>query len=113
MLVLLLVLAALLAVAAPAGAATRCDVRRDGRRLGPTYVTSLAVVRVSCTEGKAVIRAYDRCRRAHGGADGRCPSRVRRFRCFERRRSSPAEISATVDCRRGARRVRFAYSQFV
>jgi hypothetical protein len=102
-----------LAVTASPSAARGCDVSRDGRKLGPTYVTSLSVARVSCAEGKAVVRAYDRCRRRHGGVKGRCPSRVRRFRCAEGRRTAiQIEFNVKVGCRRGGRRVRFAYEQY-
>jgi hypothetical protein len=110
--VLLVGLVLALALASvPAASAKGCSVSSKPRAYGPTYVTSLSVVRVTCAGGRDLVRAYDRCRRARGGAKGRCP-RVRRFRCSETRRSIATEFAAKVSCVRGARRVRFAYSQF-
>jgi hypothetical protein len=110
--ILLVVVAlGLLLASVPAASASGCSVSTKPRAYGPTYVTSLSVVRVSCADGKDLIRAYDRCRRARAGVRGRCP-RVHRFRCSERRRSISTEFSAKVSCARGARQVRFAYSQF-
>src|SRR4051812_40920217 len=90
----------LLALIPTAGAASthRCDVRKDGRKLGATYVTSLSVRGVSCARGKSVVRRFHACRRAHGGAKGRCRSRVAGFRCSERRRSIATQFTATVAC---------------
>jgi hypothetical protein len=88
-----------------------CDVRRDGRRLGTSSVASLAVVGMTCAQGKRLVRAYHACRRARGGVKGRCPG-VRGFRCAERRRGTPRQFSATATCRSGARSVRFTYTQF-
>ena len=94
-------------------AATTCDVKRDGRKLGATYVTSLKTTQVSCAKGKQVVRAFNACRKRHGGADGRCPSRVQGFSCSERRGAAiPTQYSAKVTCKSGARQVRFAYTQF-
>jgi hypothetical protein len=94
-------------------AATTCDVRRDGRHLGTTYVTSLKATQVSCAKAKRVVKAFNACRKAHGGADGRCTSSVRGFRCTERRGAAiPTQYSSRVTCRSAARRVQFAYTQF-
>jgi hypothetical protein len=99
--------------AARPGDATTCDVRRDRRRLGATYVTSLSVTQVSCTKAKRVVKAFNACRRGNGGAAGRCTSSVQGFRCAERRGAAiPTQYSSRVSCRSGARRVRFAYTQF-
>lgn len=104
---------ALLAFAAPSSAsAKRCLGSQGSRSLGPTYVLQVTVTHTSCDTGKAVVRAYDRCRRRHGGARGRCPSRVLRYRCSETRRSIPTQFDAKATCARGDRRVRFTYSQF-
>src|SRR5919107_2970956 len=85
-------------------AATRCDVSRDGRRLGTTYVTSLSVTKVSCTKAKRVVKAFNACRRAHGGADGTCRSSVQGFHCTERRGPAiPTQYSSRVTCRSAAR----------
>lgn len=89
-----------------------CHLGKDGRRLGATYVTSLSVTRVSCSTGKRVVKAYNACRKAHGGVKGKCPRKVLGYSCTEKRQSIPTEITAHVSCKAGARRVRFNYEQF-
>src|SRR4051794_41623740 len=71
-------------------AATKCDVKRDGRHLGATYVTSLSATNVSCVKAKRVVKAFNACRKAHGGADGTCTSSVQSFRCAEKRGAAKA-----------------------
>jgi hypothetical protein len=91
---------------------TRCSISGDERDLGPTYVTSLRVKRVSCRTGRRVVRAYYRCRIRAGGRRARCRSRVLRFRCSERRESISTQFDARVRCSRGASRVWHNYTQF-
>jgi hypothetical protein len=96
----------------PAVAATRCDVSKDGRKLGTTYVTKLSATNVTCTKAKSVVKAFHRCRRAHGGPKGRCTSRVQGFRCTETRESIPTQFDSRATCRDGSRAIRFSYEQF-
>ena len=93
-----------------AGAAKSCGFSRS---LGATYVTRISAKRVSCAKAKDVIRAFNACRKDHGGADGRCPSKVAGgFRCNEGKRlRGPISIDADVSCRKGAKRVKFHYQQ--
>jgi hypothetical protein len=98
--------------ASPAAAATRCDVSKDGRKLGTTYVTKLTATNVTCTKAKSVVKAFHRCRRANGGAKGRCVSRVQGFRCTETRETIPTQFDARATCRDGVRAIRFSYEQF-
>src|SRR3954447_23363825 len=94
-------------------AATKCDVTRDGRRLGATYVTSLNATNVSCAKAKRVVKAFNACRRGNGGADGTCRSSVQGFHCTEKRGAAiPTQYSSSVTCRSAGRGVRFAYTQF-
>jgi hypothetical protein len=94
-------------------AVTTCDVKRDGRKLGTTYVTSLKTTQVSCEKAKRVVKAFNACRKAHGGADGTCTASVQGFRCTEKRGAAiPTQYSSRVMCRSAARRVQFAYTQF-
>jgi hypothetical protein len=109
------VLVAAPSYAAPASsrAVTTCDIKRDGRTLGTTYVTSLKTTRVSCPKAKGVVKAFNRCRKAHGGADGTCRSSVQGFRCTEKRGAAiPTQYSSRVTCRSAAQRVQLAYTQF-
>jgi len=98
---------------AHARSATTCDVRKDGRKLGTTYVTSLKVERVSCAKAKKVIKAFNACRKAHGGAKGRCARRVLGYRCSEQRGDSiPTQYTSTATCKDADRGVRFRYTQY-
>jgi hypothetical protein len=80
-----------------------------------SYVTSIRVFNTTCRKGKSVTKAYHRCRRAHGGANGRCPNRVQRFRCREGARESVpgVQYSARVVCRRGSHKIVSTYTQNV
>jgi hypothetical protein len=117
MLLVIGVVAALVAVAvggsAHAASSTTCDVRKDGRKLGTTYVTSLKVSHVSCASAKKLVKAFHACRRANGGVKGRCTTRVSGYRCTERRGNTiPTQYSAKVTCTRSPRSVRFNYTQY-
>ena len=111
------------ALAAAAGAGARpnahfstsksCDIRSVGRKLGTTYVTLLKVEHVSCAKAQRVVKAFNACRRAHGGVKGRCPSRVLGYRCTETRGASiPTQYSSKASCKDASRIVRFAYTQY-
>jgi hypothetical protein len=98
---------------APAASSTTCDLRKDGRKLGTTYVTSLKVQQVSCAKGKSVVKAFNACRRANGGLKGRCEKRVLGYRCTEKRGNSiPTQYSAKATCKNATRTVRFDYTQY-
>lgn len=99
--------------AAPAAAAVSCDLHKDGRKLGTTYVTSLKVQHVSCAKAKRVVKAFNACRRANGGVKGRCVKRVLDYRCSETRGASiPTQYSARASCKTGSRVVSFRYTQY-
>jgi hypothetical protein len=97
---------------ASAAAASTCDVSKDGRKLGATYVTSLSATKVSCTKAKKLVKSFNKCRRSHGGAGGKCAS-FSGYACTETRKAIPTEFSAKASCTAsGGRRLKFAYSQF-
>lgn len=80
--------------------------------MGPSYVTKLAVSSgVTCATGKSVIRAYDRCRKNNGGADGVCRSKVLTYNCTERRTTGRFQFSANATCKSGTKAVTFSYTQ--
>ncbi len=95
-----------------ATAAGTCSIRGQERNFGPTYVTALSVSGTSCTTGKRVVRAFHRCRKAHGGIKGRCTTPVLGYRCSERRGGIATQFSGRVTCRRGGATVRHTYTQF-
>jgi hypothetical protein len=99
--------------AAPARAAVGCDLHKDGRKLGTTYVTSLKVEHVSCAKAKRVVKAFNACRKANGGVKGHCVKRVLDYRCSETRGASiPTQYSARASCKTGSRVVSFRYTQY-
>jgi hypothetical protein len=92
-----------------AHAAGKCHLSAsEQRHLGASYVTSLSVRRTSCKTGKAVVRAYHKCR---GSARGRCHHKVKRFSCKEHRSGISTQFDASVACKRGGKRVNFTYTQ--
>jgi hypothetical protein len=115
-----LALAFSLTSAAAAGAATApvasaaggCNLAGKYRTLGPTYVEQLSVSHTSCATGVNVIKAYNHCRLASGGAKGYCHSKVLGFRCSEQRpQTGPIQFIAKVHCTSGRAVVNFTYSE--
>ncbi len=118
----LLALPALLAAlavlpSAPATAATTksCAQALKGkeRKLGTTNVTKVGVRGVSCSTGFAVVKAFHACRHKHGRA-GTCTSRVKGYRCTEKRPASlkgPVSYDGDVTCTNGSRRIVHHYQQ--
>jgi len=97
-----------------ASASKGCNV--DTRAYGHNmYTTSLAVSHTSCRTGRKVVKGYTKCRYKHGGLNGRCPSKVKRFKCGEGKRTVAPHIqySVKVSCKRGSRKVKFSYTQQV
>jgi hypothetical protein len=93
-------------------AARSCHLStHDQRHLGASYVTSLSVRHTSCSNGKAVVRAYQKCRRAHGWR-GKCGHRVKGYSCKRHILDSVStQYDAKVTCRRGGKRVWHTYTQ--
>jgi hypothetical protein len=107
------VIALTLALAPGAQASARCKVDQSPGAYGPTYTTGLTVSGVSCSDGKGLIRKWDRCRRRNGGRDGRCRRPGHGFRCWERRSNAiSTQYDGRVRCTRGGDAVRFRYTQF-
>lgn len=107
----------LAAPSSPAAGATAGGLRacalgaQESRHLGPTYVTSLKVRDRTCSFGRQLVRAYYKCRVAHGGVAGRCPSKVLGFACRETRQGITIQFDGVVTCTRGAARVKHTYTQ--
>jgi hypothetical protein len=99
---------ALLAVT-PAASARGCRVG-DKRSYNTTYVLSIRVSGTSCRKARRLIRAYHRCR---PGRRGRCPH-VRGYSCSESRfNKSRISYDSRVTCRRGGKKVKHVYTQFI
>jgi hypothetical protein len=102
--------AAVMAVAAAHPGASTAMNCKPPKYPGSGYFTSLKVVKVSCATGKRVTLAHYRCRVRHGAA-GHCRSRVRGYRCTERRTTISTEIDAIVTCRHSDTKVVYSYQQ--
>lgn len=95
-----------------AHAAKTCNIASVERKLGPTYVTSLTATGTSCGAAQRLVKAFHACRRAHGGAKGRCTSTVLGYSCKERRSTIPTQFSAKVTCTKSGSKVVHTYTQF-
>jgi hypothetical protein len=91
-----------------AHAAGKCNISGQERSFGTTYVTSITVKRTSCATGKAVVRAFHKCRK---GPRGRCHHRVKGFKCKERRSGIAVQFNSRVTCKRGGKVVKHTYTQ--
>jgi hypothetical protein len=91
-----------------AHAAGKCNISGQERSFGTTYVTSISVRHTSCRKGKAVVRAFHKCRK---GPRGKCHHRVLRFKCSERRSGISVQFNSRVTCKRGAKVVKHTYTQ--
>jgi hypothetical protein len=76
-----------------------------------TYIQKLTVRKTSCRKGWKVVRAFHECRKENGGRDGRCKSRVKRYKCNEGKRDgvSGVRYRAKVVCKKGAKVVKHQY----
>ena len=76
-------------------------------------MTSVNVKNTGCGKGKKVVKAFNKCRHHNGGANGKCKSKVKGFKCDEGKRSgSPGvQYSAKVKCKNGGKKVVFGYTQ--
>ena len=111
--ILALAVATLAAAPSPAFAKD-CFEQSEAESFGVSYVTSLKAFGTSCSNAKAVVRAFHKCRKANGGKKGRCPrtTSVLGYRCTERRSSISTQITGKVTCTNGTRKVVHTYTQF-
>ncbi|MDX6682695.1 MAG: hypothetical protein QOG94_2734 [Solirubrobacteraceae bacterium] len=109
---------ALTAVAGVASGAQASLVLRTTRACTPPkypgagyFTGNIRARNVTCAYAKRFVVEYYKCRVRHGGTDGRCVVRVRRFKCSETRNKIPTEIDARVTCIRGTQRIVHTYQQ--
>ncbi|MDX6665254.1 MAG: hypothetical protein QOG68_1460 [Solirubrobacteraceae bacterium] len=100
--------------AAPASAKLKnCPLSaKTQQHLGASYVTSLKVATITCSRGKDVVRAFNKCRKAHGGVKGRCTKSVLGYHCSEIRTAIATQFTSKATCTYGSRRAVFTYTQF-
>jgi hypothetical protein len=91
-----------------AHAARKCSIPGNGQQSGGIYFTSLSVKRTSCGTGRAVEKAFQKCRK---GPRGHCHHRVKGFACKEHRAGIQVQFDSSVSCKRGSKRVHFTYTQ--
>ena len=99
-----------------ASASKSCGISGIQRAYGHNmYLDALSTRNTSCRKGRKVLKGYTKCRYKHGGLNGRCPNRVERYKCGEGKRTVAPHIqySVNVACKRGARRIKFTYTQQV
>lgn len=114
---------AITVAAAPAGAddGTTAKVAEKGkctltlseaRGLGASYVTTLKTKGTGCSDGKKVVEAFHKCRKKNGGADGRCKSKVKGYKCDEGKRTGVpgVQYSSRVACKNGSKKVVHEYT---
>jgi hypothetical protein len=81
------------------------------RKLGPTYVEQMFASGVSCATGETVIKAYNMCRLAHGGARGTCKVKIDGYTCKEEREVGADQFIAKVTCTKSRDKITFTYSE--
>jgi hypothetical protein len=94
-------------------ALSNCNIDGKQQDLGASYVTTIEVAGVSCSQAERVVVAYHGCRRKNGGAGGTCDTAVMGFTCTEGPRQSVpgVQFNATADCRKGDAEIKSAYTQ--
>lgn len=106
---------AVIALTAAGGAGADPSERRAScgyQQLGSTYNYSITARRTSCDKARAVAKAFTKCRKQNGGANGHCNSPVKRFDCGEDRYdANEFQYSSDVVCRRNLKKVKFSYTQ--
>jgi hypothetical protein len=90
-----------------------CNINGKQRTLGASYVTTIQVSGVGCSQAQKVIVAYHGCRFKNGGPGGTCDTPVEGFTCTEGARQSVpgVQFNATVDCRKGGSEIKSDYTQ--
>jgi hypothetical protein len=89
--------------------------RHDERHSGPTYLLKLSVFRTRCKNGKKVVKGYYKCRKNNGGRRGHCKKRVFGYKCSEKRFNElpKTQFDARVTCKKGRRKIKHTYEQFL
>ena len=90
-----------------------CDISGKQQNLGASYVTTIEVAKVSCSQAEKVVTAYHQCRAKNGGAGGTCDTPVQGFTCTEGPRQAVpgVQFNATADCRKGDAEIKSSYTQ--
>ena len=103
--------------AAPVASASKsCNISGHQRDYGHNmYLDALSAHATSCRTGRKVVKGYTKCRYKHGGLNGRCPNKVKRYACGEGKRTVAPHIqySVNVSCKHGSHKVKFTYTQQV
>jgi len=94
-------------------ALSSCDIDGKQQDLGASYVTTIDVAKVDCSQAEKVVVAYHECRRKNAGAGGTCDTPVMGFTCTEgERQAAPGvQFNATADCRKGDAEIKSSYTQ--
>lgn len=111
-LAVLMAAVAFLALPSSASAAKTCHLTLNQQRhSGSTYLVQLSVAHVTCAAGLKVEKDWQSCRRSTPG-HRTCKRRVDGYSCKQTVLDhSPTQYDARVTCTRGARLVKFVYTQ--
>ena len=88
------------------------DSVSEATRTYATYVYTVKTRNTTCGKAWKVIKAFHACRKEHGGARGRCNSRVEGYSCEEGKRDNVVRgvrYRANVVCKKGAKKVKHEY----
>ena len=87
------------------------NTQQEGLSTYASYIQDLKVRNTTCGKGWKVVKAFHECRKANGGRDGRCKSRVEGYGCDEGKRDGVKGVSyrAKVVCKKGAKKVIHQY----
>lgn len=101
---------ALAAAAGPTAKAARgCNISGKERKLGATYVTSLRVRNLSCSDGASLVKAYHSCRRK---GNGRSCSGFSGYKCTQKViDKSKTQYDAKAECSKGSKVFSQVYTQ--
>ena len=96
-----------------APALSNCDINGRQQSLGASYVTTIEVAGVDCSEAEKLIVAYHHCRERNGGAGGTCKTAVQGYTCTEgpRQEVPGVQFNAIADCRKGSAEIKSSYTQ--
>jgi hypothetical protein len=108
----------LLATSASAASAKNCSFNATAAgNFGPTYVVPpIKAFGVTCSTAKRVVKAYQSCRKAHGGYKfGECPHSVSvlGFHCRDKKGRNALQTFGTATCTKGSRKVVHNWEQNV
>lgn len=92
-----------------AHAARGCNISGKERKLGATYVTTVRVRNLSCSDGVSLTKSYHACRRR---GNGRSCSGFSGYKCTQRvLAKAKTQYDAKAECTKGSKVFSQVYTQ--